>query len=126
MNEVFPGIYIEEWTGVALLFWLGYILLFLFLRHLIRKRGVTRWILLEGVLICLLADRFLALYSGECWRLTMEWEFYIRRWRGCVLVLIAQIFAGAAVLYWCKKRWSRGISFLGILLAGWFVVFYYL
>lgn len=61
-------------TGVALLFCLGYILLFLFLKHLIRKRGVTRWILLEGVLICLLTNRFLALYSGECWRLTMEWE----------------------------------------------------
>ncbi len=76
-----PGVYLEEWSGVALLVWTGYVLLFLFLRRLIRTRGASRWILAEGVLICFLADRFLALYSGECWRLTMEWDFYIRRWR---------------------------------------------
>ena len=49
-----PGVYLEEWSGVALLVWTGYVLLFLFLRRLIRTRGVSRWILAEGVLICFL------------------------------------------------------------------------
>ncbi len=113
-----PGVYLEEWSGVALLVWTGYVLLFLFLRRLIQTRGVSRWILAEGVLICFLADRFLALYSGECWRLTMEWDFYIRRWRAYVILLTVQILAGGAVLRWCRRKWGRRIGFGCILGAG--------
>lgn len=118
----FPGVYLEEWSGVALLVWLGYVLLFLFLRHLIRKKGASRWILVEGMFLCLLADRFLALYNGECWRLTMEWDFYIRRWRMYVLLLTVQLLAGAAVLHRCKQKRSRRIGFGCILAAGFLVV----
>lgn len=111
VDNPIPGIYIEETAGVVLLFWFGYILLFFFLRHLIRSGTMSRWILPEGIWICLLADRFLAIYVGECYRLTMEWEPYFRRWQFCVFMLILQIAAGAAALRWCKQRRSRSIAF---------------
>lgn len=116
-----PGIYLEEWSVVALLVWSGYVILFLFLKHLIRTKGVSRWILVEGMLVCLLADRFLALYSGECWRLTMEWDFYIRRWLAYVILLTVQILAGAAVLHRCKRRQDRRAGFGCILAAGFLI-----
>ena len=116
-----PGIYLEEWSVVALLVWSGYVILFLFLKHLIRTKGVSRWILVEGMLVCLLADRFLALYSGEWWRLTMEWDFYIRRWLAYVILLTVQILAGAAVLHRCKRRQDRRAGFGCILAAGFLI-----
>lgn len=117
----FPGIYLEEGFLVPLLVWLGYVILFLFLKRLIRTKGASRWILAEGMLVCLLADRFLALYSGECWRLTMEWDFYIRRWLAHVILLTVQILAGAAVLRWCKRKQDRRVGFGCILAAGFLI-----
>lgn len=118
MYNPVPGVYIEEGAWLVLLFWVGYVLLFVQLRRLIRERGMSRWILLEGLFLCLLADRFLALYSEECYRLTMEWEPYIRRWRCHVCLLSMQILAGAAVLHWCRTSRGRTIGFLCIVAAG--------
>lgn len=115
MDNPIPGLILEESAGISILFFSGYLALFLCLLHQVKKKGKTPNIFFEGFLACLLADRFLALYSGECFRLTKEWDYYIREWTVCVCLLAVLLVLGGFLLHLRKgkKESVTALLFLG-------------
>ena len=120
MDNPIPGVIVEDGAGIAVLFLAGYIALFLFLRFLVVKHGMSWNIFMEGFLVFLLADRFWALLSDECYRLTMEPDAYRKVWLMQVGVLLVLILLGLVILYKRKGKKERGtfLLFAGMMILG--------
>ena len=120
MHEVMPGVILEDTAGIVVLFWAGYAALFLFLRYLVAKKGKSRLVYVEGILVCLLADRFLALLCDEWYRLTMDRDVYMKIWPVQAGVLAVLVLSGLAILYYRREKGERGtcLCFLGNLFLG--------
>lgn len=72
--------------------------------YFVYKRGVTANIFFEILYACLLAGRVYALFNGECYRMTYEWEGYIFRWTVNVIFLLILLVLGAVTLRRHKSR----------------------
>ena len=114
MHEVMPGVILEDTAGIVVLFWAGYAALFLFLRYLVAKKGKSRLVYVEGILVCLLADRFLALLCDEWYRLTMDRDVYMKIWPVQTEVLADLLFPfGHSVLQEGKGGTGNLFMFFG-------------